>query len=201
MLGMANPSLGQSGIAAGGPPAGVSGPADAGRPSAKPADTAVADYVIGADDLLSVVFWREPQLSGEVLVRPDGKISLPLLDDVQAAGLTPKQLRDRLFGEARRYITEPVATVIVRQINSRKVYITGQVVRPGQYALTAAMTVLQLIATAGGFQEYAKTKEILVVRSEEGQSISFRFDYDALTRQQKTAQNIELKPGDTIVVP
>src|SRR5436190_1769165 len=100
---------------------------------------------LGPDDLLSVVFWRDQQLSGDVLVRPDGKISLPLLDDVQAAGLTPKQLRDRLVGEARRFVSEPVATVVVRQVNSRKVYITGFVARPGQYALTSAMTALQLI--------------------------------------------------------
>ena len=148
------------------------------------------------------MFWRDQQLSGDVLVRPDGKISLPLLDDVQAAGLTPKQLRDRLVGEARRFVSEPVATVVVRQVNSRKVYITGFVTLPGQYALTSAMTALQLIATAGGLQDFAKSKEIRIVRTENGKSTSIRFDYDEITKNpDKAARNIELKPGDTIIVP
>jgi polysaccharide export outer membrane protein len=161
------------------------------------------DYIIGPDDLLSVVFWRDQQLSGDVLVRPDGKISLPLLDDVQAAGLTPRQLRDRLIGEARRYVSEPVATVVVRQVNSRKVYITGLVARPGQYQLTPSMTVLQLIATAGGLQDFAKSREIRVVRNENGKPVNMRFDYDEITKNpDKAAQNnIELRPGDTIIVP
>ena len=158
------------------------------------------EYVIGPEDLLSVVFWREAQLSGDVLVRPDGKISLPLIDDVQAAGLTPRQLRDRLIVEARRFITEPVATVVVRQINSRKVYITGQVSKPGQYALTASMTVLQLIATAGGLLDYAKSKEIRVMRLDRGQRVNLRFNYDEIIKDAK-GDEIELKPGDTVIVP
>ena len=158
--------------------------------------------MIGPDDLLSVVFWREQQLSADVVVRPDGKISLPLLDDVQAAGLTPKQLRDQLLAEARRFISEPVATVVVRQVNSRKVYITGMVARPGQYSLTPSMTVLQLIATAGGLQDFAKSREIKIVRSDSGKQVSIRFDYDEIMkRPEMTAQNIELKPGDTVIVP
>src|SRR5436190_3990953 len=161
----------------------------------KPKTSPANDYVIGPDDLLSVVFWREQQLSADVVVRPDGKISLPLLDDVQAAGLTPKQLRDQLLAEARRFISEPVATVVVRQVNSRKVYITGMVARPGQYSLTPSMTVLQLIATAGGLQDFAKSKEIRIVRTEDGKPVNIRFDYDEMMkRPEKTAQNIELKP-------
>jgi polysaccharide export outer membrane protein len=168
----------------------------------KSKDSTLNEYVIGPDDLLSIVFWRDQQLSGDVVVRPDGKISLPLLDDVQAAGLTPKQLRDRLVGEARRFVSDPVATVVVRQVNSRKVYITGFVARPGQYSLTPSMTVLQLIATAGGLQDFAKSRDIRVVRGESGKSVVMRFDYDEVTRNpDKTAQNIELKPGDTIIVP
>jgi polysaccharide export outer membrane protein len=169
---------------------------------ARPKESPAAEYVIGPDDLLSVVFWRDQQLSGDVLVRPDGKISLPLLDDVQAAGLTPRQLRDRLIGEARRFVSEPVATVVVRQVNSRKVYITGFVARPGQYPLTPSMTVLQLIATAGGLQDFAKSKEIRVVRAENGKSTVIPFDYEAVTKNpERAAQNIELRPGDTIIVP
>jgi polysaccharide biosynthesis/export protein len=169
---------------------------------ARPKESLTEEYVIGPDDLLSVVFWRDQQLSGDVLVRPDGKISLPLLDDIQAAGLTPRQLRDRLLGEARRFISEPVATVVVRQVNSRKVYITGLVARPGQYSLTPSMNVLQLIATAGGLLDFAKSREIRVVRVENGKAVNIRFDYDEITtKPEKTAQNIELKPGDTIIVP
>jgi polysaccharide biosynthesis/export protein len=168
----------------------------------KPKDMPASDYVIGPDDLLSIVFWRDQQLSADVVVRPDGKISLPLLDDVQASGLTPKQLRDRLLTEARRYISEPVATVVVRQVNSRKVYITGLVARPGQYPLTPSMTVLQLIATAGGLQDFAKAREIRIVRTENGKPLNIRFDYEEMVkRPEKTAQNVELKPGDTIIVP
>ena len=164
-------------------------------------DAASGDYVIGADDLLSVVFWRDQQLSGEVLVRPDGKISVPLLDDVLAAGLTPRQLHDKLVAEARLYMSEPVVTVVVKQINSRKVYITGQVVRPGQYPLTPSMNVLQLIATAGGLGDYAKPREIRVVRIEHGQTVSVPFDYEAMTKLSKKAHNVELKAGDTVIVP
>jgi polysaccharide export outer membrane protein len=168
--------------------------------ASKPVDTA-GDYVIGRDDLLSVVFWREQQLSGDVLVRPDGKISLPLLDDVVAAGLTPQQLRDRLRTGARDFLTDPIVTVVVKQINSRRVYITGQVVRPGQYPLTPSMTVLQLIATAGGLGDYAKPKDIHVVRVEEGRTNKFRFDYTEMSKSSKRSQDIELKSGDTVIVP
>jgi polysaccharide export outer membrane protein len=168
----------------------------------KPTEAIAGDYVIGPDDVLGVVFWRDPQLSGDVLVRPDGKISLPLLDDIQAAGLTSMQLRDRLISEARRYVTEPIATVVVRQINSRKVYITGLVARPGQYPLTSAsMNVLQLIATAGGLSDYAKAKDIRVMRVQQGHSVSLRFDYVQFMKENKTSQAIELKAGDIVVVP
>jgi polysaccharide export outer membrane protein len=174
----------------------------AGSDIPKAKDSTLNEYVIGPDDLLSIVFWRDQQMSGDVLVRPDGKISLPLLDDVQAAGLTPKQLRDRLVGAARRFVSDPVATVVVRQVNSRKVYITGFVARPGQYSLTPSMTVLQLIATAGGLQDFAKSRDIRVVRAEGGKSVVMRFDYDEVTRNpDRMAQNVELKPGDTIIVP
>jgi polysaccharide biosynthesis/export protein len=185
------------GLATGGEPKVRSTPTDA---ASKPVDTA-SDYVIGRDDLLSVVFWREPQLSGDVLVRPDGKISLPLLDDVVAAGLSPQQLRDRLRTGARTFLTDPIVTVVVKQINSRKVYITGQVVRPGQYVLTPSMTVLQLIATAGGLGDYAKAKDIRVVRAEEGRTSNLRFDYSEASKPSKRLQDIELKSGDTVIVP
>jgi polysaccharide export outer membrane protein len=194
--------IGQAGLAAAGQQASrTKGASPSDAPSNSSAVATANDYVIGLDDVLTVVFWRDQQLSGDVLVRPDGKISLPLLDEVSAAGLTPRQLRDRLVVEARRYVTEPVVTVVVKQINSRKVYITGQIVRPGQYPLTSSMTVLQLIATAGGLGDYAKAKDIHVVRIENGHALNLRFDYSEVTKREDKARNIELKSGDTVVVP
>lgn len=159
------------------------------------------DYVIGPDDVLSVVFWRDKDMSADVAVRPDGKISLPLLNDVQAAGLTPPQLRDRLMEDAKNYVEDPNVTVVIRQINSRRVFVTGQVNKPGPYALGGATTVLQLIAMAGGVPEYAHTKNIRVMRTENGKQVSLRFNYNEVVAGKNLKQNIELKPGDTVIVP
>jgi polysaccharide export outer membrane protein len=159
-----------------------------------------AGYVIGADDALSIVFWRDKDMSAEVVVRPDGKISLPLLNDIDAAGYTPDQLRERIEQAASKYIEEPNATVIVKAINSRKVYIVGSVARPGTHALTGEMNVLQLIALAGGLLEYADSKNIMVMRKENGRDVAMKFHYDDVVRQKKLEQNITLKPGDTVVV-
>jgi len=164
-------------------------------------DPSAGDYVIGPGDVLALSFWREPALSGEVLVRPDGKISVPLLDDIDAAGLTPMQLRDRLVVEARKFVTEPIVTVIVRQINSRKVFVTGQVAHPGQYPLTSTMSVLQLIATSGGLLDYAKAKEIKVRRLEGGRAVTLRVDYELVIKGDPSAHDLELKSGDTVLVP
>ena len=123
-----------------------------------------ADYVIGTDDVLIVMFRREKDMSAEVVVRPDGKITLPLLNDVQATGLTPDQLRETITEQAGRLVEEPNVTVMVKQINSRKVFITGQVAKPGAYPFGTRMTVLQLIAMAGGLGEFAKGKDILILR-------------------------------------
>ena len=158
-------------------------------------------YIIGPDDLLSVVFWRDPQMSGDVLVRPDGKISLPLLDDVQAAGLTPNELRERLVSQAKQFMTDAVASVAVKEARSRRVYITGQVLRPGQYPMTSFMTAVQLIATAGGLTDFAKAKDIRVLRTERGQSTVLRFDYTRVTAADNPVPDCELRPGDTVVVP
>jgi polysaccharide export outer membrane protein len=180
-------------------------PSTAARPATPAAaDTGVqppADYVIGADDALRIVFWREDALSGEVVVRPDGKISLALLNDVQAAGLTPNQLRESLVQAASRYVTDPSVTVIVKQINSRKVFVTGQVNKPGPFVLNDNMTVLQMLALAGGLQEWADADHILVMRTERGATKSYKFNYKDVRKGKNLQQNILLKPGDTIVVP
>src|SRR5437762_3196596 len=120
------------------------------------------EYIIGADDVLSVIFWKDKELTADVNVRPDGKISLPLLNEVQAAGLTPAQLKDRIVDEGKKYVEDPNVTIVVKVINSRKVFITGEVRKPGPYPLTGATTVLQLISIAGGLADYAKTDKITI---------------------------------------
>ena len=158
-----------------------------------------ADFVIGPDDVLSILFWRDKEMSTQVTVRPDGRISLPLLNEVQAAGLTPANLRTILVAESKRFIANPNVTVVVHQINSRKVFITGQVVKPGPYALTASTTVLQLISMAGGLKDFADRKNIMIVRHEKSRTFNFHFNYNEIGRNPH--QDIELKPGDTVVVP
>jgi polysaccharide export outer membrane protein len=159
-----------------------------------------AGYTIGTDDVLSIVFWRDKDMSADVVVRPDGKISLPLLNDVDAAGLTPEQLRAKLTEAASKFVTDPNATVVVKEIKSRKVFITGNVTKPGPYPLNGEMTVLQLVAVAGGLLEYADAKNIMVMRTENGRPQSFKFNYNDVTHQKHLEQNIPLKPGDTVVV-
>jgi polysaccharide biosynthesis/export protein len=188
------------------------GPLDAqtARP-ANPSATAAAgtttgvpmppDYVIGPKDVLTVVFWRDKDLTGDVVVRPDGKITLPLLNEAQASGLTPEQLRKQLTDAARTFVEDPTVSVVVKEIHSRQVFITGQVAKPGEYPLTGPTTVLQLIALAGGVHEFADSKNIQIVRVENGRSVSHRFNYRDVQKGKNLKQNLELKPGDTVVVP
>jgi polysaccharide export outer membrane protein len=177
-------------------------PSSASAPATAPAGaTLPPGYVIGPDDVLTVVFWREKDMSAEVTVRPDGKFSLPLLNDIDAAGITPEQLRLNLEKAAGKLMSEPNASVSVKTINSRKVYITGNVMKPGTFPLTGEMTVLQLIALAGGLQEYADNKNIVILRKVDGREQSFKFNYKDVTKQKHPEQNIALKPGDTVIVP
>ena len=162
---------------------------------------AIPGYVIGPEDVLHVMFWRDADMSGEVIVRPDGKISLPLLNDVQAAGLTPDQLRARITELARNYVDTPNATVVVKAINSRKVFVMGAIEKPGIYPLAGGMTVLQLVAAAGGLKEYAKSDEIRIIRNVNGQDVRFEFNYRHVVAGKGLKQNIELRPSDTVVVP
>jgi len=163
--------------------------------------TPPADYVIGPDDVLSIVFWRDKDMSTDVIVRPDGKISLPLVNDVVAAGLTPEQLRVQLTEAAGKFIEDPTVSVVVKAIFSRRVFVTGQVNKPGPYPLSAQTTVLQLLATAGGVMEYADAKNIRVMRTEGGKEVSYKFNYKDVMQGKNLKQNILLKPGDTIIVP
>jgi polysaccharide export outer membrane protein len=163
--------------------------------------TPPADYIIGPDDQLSVLFWRDKDMSADVIVRPDGKITLPLLNEMVAAGLTPEELRLKVTEEAKRFVEDPNATIVVRQINSRKVFITGQVEKTGPYPLSGPTTVLQLISMAGGLKEYAESKKIVIMRTENGKQLSFTFNYREVIERKNLKQNIELKPGDTVIVP
>jgi polysaccharide biosynthesis/export protein len=177
-------------------------PSRDGAPIALPAGVVTPpDYLIGVDDVLAVMFWREADLSTDVQVRPDGKITLPLLNDVQAAGLTPDQLREKITDAAKRFVEDPSVTVIVKAMNSRKVYITGQVLKPGQYLLGVPTTVMQLIAMAGGLHEYADKGNIVILRTEGGQQVAHRFNYDDIMKRKNLKQNIGLRPGDTVIVP
>lgn len=187
------------------PAAGQASPVSPARPAAPSAVTGVAvptDYVIGPEDVLGVVFWREPEMSGDVAVRPDGRITLPLLGDLPASGVTPEILRDRIQTAAQKYLTDANVTVVVRQLNSRKVFVTGEVRTPAAYPLAGPRTVMQIIALAGGLNEYAKSDKITVIRTEaNGQTRSFKFNYKDVSKGRQLQQNIQLLPGDTVVVP
>jgi polysaccharide export outer membrane protein len=158
-------------------------------------------YVIGPEDVLSVVVWREKELSAEVIVRSDGMISLPLLNDVQAAGYTPEQLAQIIEKAAVKYVKDSDATVIVKEIHSKKVYVLGEVAKPGVVPLTSDMNVLQLIATVGGLLEFANGSNITITRIENGREVRLRFNYKEVIQGKNLQQNVMLQPGDTILVP
>jgi polysaccharide export outer membrane protein len=172
-------------------------------PKATPtAQTAAdADYKIGPQDVLRVDVWKEPDISRTVPVRPDGKISLPLLNDVQAAGLTSTELSKVIHDGLTKYITSPQVTVTVSEINSRRVYCTGEVTRPGALSLLPNMTALQALSSCGGFTQFAKLKGIYILRVEEGKQVKHPFNYKEVVKGNKPEDNILLEAGDVIVVP
>ena len=165
-----------------------------------PMSQAGPSYVIGPDDTLFISVWKEPDLTETLPVRADGMISLPLLNDVQAAGLTPMQLGSSLSDKLKKYVSDPHVTIVVTQMNSQRVYVTGEVMHPGAMNLTPNMTVLQALATSG-FTQFANTKGIYVLRHESGADKKFPVNYKKLIKGEAGNQNIALKPGDTIVVP
>jgi polysaccharide export outer membrane protein len=171
--------------------------------AAAPAAAAVneAEYKIGAQDVLRIDVWKEPEISRTAPVRPDGRISLPLINDVQAAGLTATQLAAVIADGLKKYITNPQVTVGVTEINSRRVYVTGEVTKPGAFALLPNMTVLQALSSSGGFSQFAKLKSIYVLRTENGKQVRHPFNYKDVVSGKKPELNIELHPGDVIVVP
>ena len=159
-------------------------------------------FVIGNDDVLAVNVWKEPEVSRSVPVRSDGKISLPLVGEVQAAGRTPLKLEQDIAERLKNYIAEPEVTVIVQQINSQKFNVLGQVNHPGAFVLANSPTVLDAIALAGGFRDFAKQRSIYILRQEaDGTQTRIAFNYKDMVKGHNTAQNIKLQSRDTIVVP
>jgi polysaccharide biosynthesis/export protein len=188
-------------------------PANAGTPSSPAADAAQPttpsetkphddSFVIGDDDMLAINVWKEPDLSRTVPVRSDGKISLPLAGELIAAGRTPLQLEQDITARLKSYMTEPEVTVIVQQINSEKYNILGQVAKPGAYPLTGSTTIVDAIATAGGFKDFAKKKGIYILRQNPGGGEArIAFNYQDFIKGKNTGQNIPLQPHDTVIVP
>jgi polysaccharide export outer membrane protein len=162
----------------------------------------MGDYIIGNGDMLEIVTWKEPDFSRqEIVVRLDGKISFPLLDDVQATGSTPTQLKKVIEQKLKEFVSNPSVTVTVRNAASQRFYILGEVVRTGEYPLAKDLTVLQAFALAGGFTEWASKKEIILFRKENNQDKVIRINYKEITKGQDFSQNVQIKADDTIIVP
>ncbi|MGB9605972.1 MAG: polysaccharide biosynthesis/export family protein [Bryobacteraceae bacterium] len=177
------------------------------KPMAQPAPEPLAEappaavdprtYVIGPEDILLIRVWREPEHSGLVTVRPDGKITLPLIGDIQAAGLTPDKLDAEITAALSKYINNPDVIVSVQAVRSKRYYVTGEVNRPGAYPLVTPVTVLEALTLAGGFRDFANKKNITILRGNQ----RFKFNYNEVIKGKKLSQNIVLQNGDYIIVP
>ena len=176
-------------------------PADRPADTAKPAEIVPAGYIVGDSDVIRVNVWKEPEVSQTVVVRTDGNISLPLINEVKVSGMSPLQIQDLVAEKLKGFLNNPQVTVTVIEIRSKRAFITGEVSRPGTYSLNAQTTVLQLIAQAGGFTPFAKTDSIVILRTEDGRQSRLKFKYKEVVQGKKTEQNIALHPGDTVVVP
>jgi len=203
LLAFTTPSFAQQGTAH---PA-ITPPATSAPQALPPAAPAVANspqdsatYVIGADDQLQVTVWKETALTGTLTVRPDGDISMPLLGDVVASGKTPMQLADVISAGLKKYMNDPTVTVTVSQVNSKRVFMIGQVGHVGPIMISPGMTVLQAIASAGGLTPYANGKKIYILRGPQGAQKKIPFNYKTALRD-GNQQGVALEPGDTIVVP
>jgi polysaccharide biosynthesis/export protein len=170
------------------------------KPGAAPATTDPA-YIIGPEDVLDINVWKEPDMTRIVPVRPDGKISLPLINDVQAAGSTPQQLASTVTDKLRKYVQDPQVTVIVTAINSQRIFVVGEVLRAGAFPLIPGMTVLQALSSAGGFTTFADVKKVHVMRVVDGKHVNLPFNYKEVLKGDNPDQNIKLEPGDTVIVP
>ena len=168
----------------------------------KQAPVSAEDYVIGVDDVLAIGVWKEPDLSRTLPVRPDGKVTLPLVGDISAAGKTPAQLQKELHDNLAAFVAIPEISVLVQEVRSRKFNIVGQVAKPGSYPLTESTTVLDAIAEAGGIGIYAKSNAIYVLRIQsDGSAVQLPFRYKQVLKGTNLSQNVKLQPHDTVVVP
>jgi polysaccharide export outer membrane protein len=164
------------------------------------AATADKDYVIGADDILHISVWKEPEMTATLPVRTDGKISIPLINEVVAAGLTPYELQQEITKRTSEFVARPQVTVIVTEVHSKKVYVVGEVIHPGTYSFSSGLTALQALTTAGGLNQFANAKRIVVLRKQGPSGVTLHFDYNAVVRHGDVKADIDLKPGDTIIV-
>jgi len=165
------------------------------------ADPSLVGYTIGEQDVLEIAVWKEKEMSVTAVVRPDGKIDVPLVNEIYVVGLSPVELQALLVKKLEPYVTVPEVTVSVREINSRKVYLLGQVAHPGVFHINSTTTVGQILAQAGGLKDFAKRKKIYVLRNVNHAQVRIPFNYDAVIKGQKGSQDFALMPGDTIVVP
>lgn len=159
------------------------------------------EYLLGPEDELEISVWKEEDLQREALIRPDGKISFPLVGDVQAEGKTPEQLRHEIATWLRKYIPDPVVTVLVKKIASYKIYVLGQINKPGQYTVGIYLDVMQALALAGGLNAFAAEDDIRILRRQGEKEIVIPFDYSKVKKGRNLAQNIILQSGDVVVVP
>lgn len=169
-------------------------------PPALAAGAAASNYIIGPSDMLTVTVWKDPTFSGPVLVRPDGMISIPLLGDIQAAGATPIQLKEVIAAKLKKYMQDPVVSVILTQVNSKKIYLLGEINKKGPVDMTPGMTLLEAVSSGGGLTDYAKTRKIYILREVDGKQQKIPVDYKNALKG-NNALNVVLRPGDTIVVP
>jgi polysaccharide export outer membrane protein len=169
---------------------------------AAPPSTSSDEFVIGPGDVLAINVWKETDISKVIPVRSDGRISLPLIGELQSSGLTPKQLEAEITKRLKDYVADPSVTVVVQEIRSQKINVLGMVARPGSYAITSSLTVLDAVALTGGFRDFAKQKSIYVLRqSADGTQARLPFNYKQVIKGVNSAQNVKLLPGDTVVVP
>jgi polysaccharide export outer membrane protein len=166
------------------------------------ADVSSKSFVIGTEDVLNINVWKEPEISRVLPVRPDGMITVPLIGEIKATGLTPVQLQDEITTELKKFMADPQVTVIVAEVHSLTFNVVGMVQKPGYYPLTRRMTVLDAIALSGGFQAFAKQKKIYVLRTlADGKQVRLPFNYKDVIKGKRADENIELKPRDTVVIP
>lgn len=170
-------------------------------PAVAQAPAPESSYQIGPNDILNIFVWKEADLTRDVTVMPDGKITYPLIGEITAQGQTASELKKTITDKLQNFVTAPEVTVIVKESRSQVVYTVGKLTRPGPYPLAPGMTVMQALSAAGGFAEWADNKNIIIIRREGGKETQLRFNYKEFTSGEKLEQNILLKPGDTLVVP